>query len=120
MTKRNLLGFHGLVFRSADPRRLAEKWRSLSGLGPLRKIRGGYVAGGPELFVLVRKGRAASPDALEEVHLAVKDVALTRRKIVRDPLGGDSWSRSLGTFDLVVRQFQRPPTPSWRRRRSPV
>lgn len=80
MTKRNLLGFHGLVFRSADPRRLAEKWRSLSGLGPLRKIRGGYVAGGPELFVLVRKGRAASPDALEEVHLAVKDVALTRRK----------------------------------------
>ncbi len=120
MTVKNLLGVHGLTFRSANPRGLAEKWRSLSGLGPLRKTREGYVLGGPELFVIVRKGRAASPDALLEIHLAVKDVAVTRRKTVKDALGGDSWSCSLGSFDLVVRQFQRPPAPSWRQRRSPV
>lgn len=114
------LGFHGLVFRSANPRRLAEEWRSLSGLGPLRKTRGGYVLGGPELFVIVRKGRAASADALEEVHLAVENAAETRRKTAEDPLGGDSWSRRLGTFELVVRQFQRAPSASWRRKRPPV
>lgn len=115
-----LLGFHGLVFRSADPRRLAEEWRSLSGIGPLRKTREGYVLGGPELFVIVRKGRAASADTLDEVHLAIENVAATRRKTVEDPLGGDSWSRRLGSLDLVVRQFQRAPSGSWRRKRSPV
>jgi hypothetical protein len=120
MTTKNLLGFHGLAFRSADPRGLAERWRSVSGLEPLRKTRDGYVVGGPELFVIVRKGRASFPDALEEVHLAVKDVAATRRKTGKDALGGDSWSRSLGSFDLFVRQFQRPPAPSWRRRRPPI
>ncbi len=114
------LGFHGLAFRSANPRRLAEEWRSLSGLGPLRKTRGGYVLGGPELFVIVRKGRAGSTDTLEEVHLAVENVAATRRKTAEDPLGGDSWSRRLGIFELVVRQFQRAPSGSWRRKRPPV
>ncbi len=115
-----VLGFHGLVFRSANPRRLAEEWRSLTGLGPLRKTRGGYVLGGAELFVIVRKGRAASADALEQVHLAVEDVAATRRKTAEDPLGGDSWSRRLGSLELVVRQFQRPPSGPWRRKRPPV
>ena len=71
-------------------------------------------------FVVVRKGAAGSPDVLEEVHLAVEDVAATRRKALPDPLGGDSWSRSLGSFDLVVRQFRRPPERSWRRKRPPV
>ncbi len=84
---------------------LAEEWRSLSGLGPLRKTRGGYVLGGPELFVIVRKGRAASADTLEEVHLAVEDVAATRRKTAGGSARGE----------LVV-----PPPRDLRARRSPV
>jgi hypothetical protein len=113
-----MLGVHGLVFRSDDPRRLAERWQSLSGLRPLRRTGGRYVLGGPEFFVIVRKGRA--PDALEEVHLAVENIAATRKKTARDALGGDSWSRRVGAFELVVRQFQRPPAASWRPKRPPL
>lgn len=115
-----LLGVHGLVFSSADPDNLAALWERLTGLAPMRRSRREIVLGGPELFVIVRKGRKASFDALEEVHMAVEDVRATGKKSVEDALGGDSWSRSLGAFDLVVRQFRRPPAKAWRRRRRPV
>ena len=124
MKRRNrdagLLGVHGIVLSSADPAALAARWRKLTGLAPLSRSRREIVLGGPELFVIVRKNRGASTDALEEVHLAVEDIAATRRKAARDALGGDSWSRSVGAFDLVVRQFRRPPGKAWRRRRAAV
>lgn len=115
-----LLGIHGLVFSSADPSALAERWSSLTGSTALRRSRREIVLGGPELFVIVRRSKKGSADALEEVHLAVEDLAATRRKSTKDPLGGDSWSRRVGDFVLVVRQFRRPPSASWRRRRDSV
>lgn len=115
-----LLGVHGLVFSSADPNALAARWEELTGLRPLRRSRREIVLGGPELFVTVRKARKSSADALEEVHVAVQEIAATRRKAKGDALGGDSWTRSVGAFELVVRQFRRPPAKAWRRRRPAV
>lgn len=115
-----LLGFHGLVLSSADPDALAGRWERLTGLRPLRRSRREVVLGGPELFVIVRRARAGSADALEEVHLAVDDIAATGRKGVPDALGGDSWSRRVGDSVLVVRRFRRPPARSWLRRRRAV
>ncbi|HVE66354.1 MAG TPA: hypothetical protein VNC59_07220 [Thermoanaerobaculia bacterium] len=115
-----LLGVHGIVLSSPDPEALAARWQTLTGLVPLRRSRREIVLGGPELFVVVRRGRRTSTDTVLEVHLAVEDIAATRRKSTRDALGGDSWSRSVGAFDLVVRQFRRPPAKAWRRRRAAV
>lgn len=115
-----LLGIHGLVFSSADPSAFAERWSALAGLTALSRSRREIVLGGPELFVTVRKAKAGSADSLEEVHLAVEKIAATRKERREDALGGDSWSRSVGAFDLVVRQFRRPPRRAWRRRRDPV
>lgn len=115
-----LLGIHGLVFSSADPGAFAERWSALTGLTALRRSRREIVLGGAELFVAVRKAKAGSADVLEEVHLGVEEIAVTGRKRREDALGGDSWSRRAGTFDLVVRQFRRPPAKAWRRRRAPV
>lgn len=82
---------------------------------PLRRSRREIVLGGPELFVIVRKGRA---DAVEELRLAVKEIAATRRRTRPDQLGDDSWEKSPGAFSLVVREFRRPPSSRWRRTRS--
>jgi hypothetical protein len=103
------LGIHGLVFSSARPASLARRWIELTGLKPLRRSRSEIVLGGPELFVVVRKRRAISATRLEEVHIAVEEIAVTRRKTLPDPLGGDSWKRMLGDLALVVREFRRPP-----------
>ncbi|HZI65752.1 MAG TPA: hypothetical protein VFF17_04235 [Thermoanaerobaculia bacterium] len=115
-----LLGVHGLVFSSPDPDALASRWKKLTGLAPLRRSRREVVLGGPELFVIVRRGAKAAGDALEEVHVAVEEIGATGKKGSEDALGGDSWSRSAGSFDVVVRQFRRPPGRAWRRRRAAV
>lgn len=122
-TKRpTLLGVHGLVFSTAEPEALAEEWSRLTGLPVFRRSRREIVLGGPELFVTVRRthGKPAGADSLEEVHLAVEEIAATGRKSRKDALGGDSWSRVLGSVVLVVREFRRSPSKTWRRRRPAV
>ncbi|HEY6064918.1 MAG TPA: hypothetical protein VIY96_02110 [Thermoanaerobaculia bacterium] len=113
--KPELLGVHGIVLASADPAKLARRWTALTGLEPLRRTRREILLGGPALFVLIRKV-AGSTDRIEEVHLAVKEIAVTRRKTNRDPVGGDSWKKSLGDLEVVMRQFRRAPARTWRRR----
>ena len=115
--KPELLGIHGIVFRSADPPADARRWTELTGLTTLRKTRREIVLGGPELFIVLRRATRTSAEGLEEIHLAVKDIALTRRKSSPDPLGGDSWRKHLSDIELVMRQFRRPPAPAWRRKR---
>ena len=115
-----LLGFHGLVFRSADPPALARRWRELTSLALLKSSAREVTLGGPELFVTVRRGRRGSPDTLEEVHLAAEEVSATRRKTAADGLGGESWSRRVGSIELVVRELSRAPARSWRPKRRPV
>lgn len=115
-----LLGLHGLVFSSADPNALVDRWSELTGVTPLRRSRREIVLGGPELFVIVRRSKKGSADSLEEVHLAVEEIAPTRKAAREDALGGDSWSRKIGEFVLVVREFRRAPARPWRRRRPPV
>jgi hypothetical protein len=120
--KPTLLGVHGLVFSAADEKALAEKWSRLTGLPVFRRNRREIVLGGPELFVTVRRARAkpAGADSLQEVHLAVEEIAATGRESRKDALGGDSWSRAVGSVVLVVREFRRPPSKTWRRRRPAV
>lgn len=117
-----LLGVHGLVFSSTEPDALAKRWSRLTGLRVLRRTRREIVLGGPELFVTVRRagGKAAGADVLEEVHLAVDEIGTTGRESQEDALGGDSWSRALGPLVLFVREFRRPPSKAWRRRRPAV
>jgi hypothetical protein len=112
-----LLGFHGIVLSSTEPGPLARRWRELTGLPLLRRGRDEIVLGAPELFVVVRR-KASGADTLEEAHLAVEELSATGRRGAPDALGGDSWSRDAGESTLVVREFRRPPSPRWRRRRS--
>jgi hypothetical protein len=116
--KPELLAIHGAVLGAPDPAALARRLAALTGLEPLRRTRDEVVLGGPELFVIVRKRARSSAGALEEIHVAVKEIGATRRKATPDPLGGDSWKRTAGDFVLVVRQFRRPPSRRWRRKRS--
>ena len=118
----SLLGVHGLVFSSAEPEALAKRWSRLTGLGVLRRSRREIVLGGPELFVTIRRavGKSAPADSIEEVHLAVEEIGATGRKSEKDSLGGESWSRTLGSLVLFVREFRRPPARNWRRRRPAV
>lgn len=115
-----LLGFHGLVFRSGDPLAVARRWRELTSLPVLKTSSREVTLGGPELFVTVRRGPRGSPDRLEEIHLAVEDVGATRRKAAPDALGGDSWLRRVGAFELVVRELTRAPARSWKTKRRPL
>lgn len=118
----SLLGVHGLVFSSAEPEALAKRWSRLTGLGVLRSSRREIVLGGPELFVAIRRavGKAPPAESIEEVHLAVEEIGATGRRSERDSLGGESWSRTLGSLVLFVREFRRPPARKWRRRRPAV
>ena len=117
----DLLGFHGLVLGSTDPQALAVRWQELTGLPVLRRSRREFVLGhGPELFVTIRRLRRGEPDRLLEAHLAVKDLAKTRRSGEPDALGGDSWRRRAGSLDLVLRELARPPGAGWRKKRKPV
>lgn len=120
MTKREpeLLGFHGLTFRSPDPEKLAARWQKLTGLPVLRRSPREIVLGhGPELFVAFRRAAAFGADRLEEAHLAVKKIAETRKKAQPDALGGDSWEREAGRVLVVGRQFRRPPSARWKKNR---
>lgn len=118
----SLLGVHGLVFSSVEPEALAKRWSRLTGLGVLRRSRREIVLGGPELFVTIRRAvaKSAPADSIEEVHLAVEEIGGTGRKSEKDSLGGESWSRTLGSLVLFVREFRRPPARKWRRRRPAV
>jgi hypothetical protein len=123
MTKRQteLLGFHGLVLGSSDPDALARLWAELTGLPVLRRSRREIVLGhGPELFVTIRRIRRGEPDRVEEAHLAVKELAGTRRRGAADALGGDSWRRPAGPVGLVVRELARPPGAGWGQKRRTV
>jgi catechol 2,3-dioxygenase-like lactoylglutathione lyase family enzyme len=114
---REPLGFHGVTIACADPAASAEKWRRLLRLPVLRRAPGEVVlGGGPELFV--RFVRRSGPARVEEVHLAVDDLAAFRRGSASDALGGDSFSRELDGATLLVRRFARPPRPRWKRKRS--
>lgn len=116
-----ILGFHGLVFRSADPERTAKEWRAMLGLPVLRRQRGEIVLGaGPELFVRILKGRRGEAEGLVEIHAAVEEISATGRKSAPDPLGGDSWSRAAGETRVWVRQFRRAPSAAWRKKRKPA
>ena len=117
-----LLGIHGLVIRARDRKRLAKRLGDLLGLPVLRRSRGEIVlGGGPELFIAVRAATRSRPEGLEEIHIAVEEIATARRKTIEDALGGDSWTRSLGAgLTLTVRQFRRPPGRRWRKNRPPV
>jgi hypothetical protein len=115
-----LLGFHGLVLRSADPPALAQQWMNLTGMPVLRRTAREIILGrGPELFVAIRRSRAGVGDGIVEVHLAVKRLVGAGRRGERDPLGGDSFSRSAGELRLTMREFRRPPAPRWRKTRKP-
>lgn len=112
-----LLGFHGLVLRSADPPALAQQWMELTGLPILRRTAREIVLGrGPELFVTIRRSRPGVADGIEEAHLAVKRLADTGRRGEPDPLGGDSFSRGAGELRLTMRELRRPPAPRWRKK----
>jgi hypothetical protein len=110
------LGFHGIVVRSADPRAAARVWRRLTGLPVLRRGPNRIVLGrGPELFVEIRRTRRGTPEGVEEVHLAVREIgALKTGPLVADGLGGDCLSRKLRHVRVVVRQFRRAPSAPWR------
>jgi hypothetical protein len=116
MSADELLGIHGVVIRT--PRLGA--WRSWSkrlGLPVLRRNRREIVfAQGPEIFVTLRKGRPDEPVRLLELHLAVERIS-ARAKRSDDPMGGEVVVRPLAGFDLVLREFRRPPNASWRRKR---
>ena len=110
------LGFHGITIACADPAAAAERWRRLLRLPVLRRAPGEVVLGaGPELFVRFR--RRSGPPRVEEVHLAVADLAPLRRPASSDALGGESFSRELDGATLFVRRFARPPRPRWKRKR---
>ncbi len=116
------LGFHGLTIRSRDPEALAEKCRALLGWQVLVRRRGGIVlGGGPELFLELRRGRRGEAEGVEQIHLAVKHLEWARRLARPDELGGDSWSRPLlPELGLTLREFQRAPSPKWRKKRKRV
>lgn len=117
----DLLGFHGLVLGSPEPEALAARWAELTGLPALRRSRREVVLGsGPELFVTIRRLRRGEPERILEAHLAVRELAKTRRKGKPDALGGDSWRRRAGALDLVVRELARSPGAGWRKKRKPV
>lgn len=118
----DLLAIHGIAIRSSDVESLAKRLRGLLGLPVLRRTHREVVLGhGPELFIAVRRATGSRPEGIEEFHVAVKEVAPARRQARRDPLGGDSWTRSLtNELSLTVRQFRRPPNRGWRRKRSPA
>jgi hypothetical protein len=117
-----LVGIHGLEIRSADPAALARRLSDLLGLPVLRRSRGEIVLGrGPELFIAVRRAGRSQPEGVEEVHVAVKEIAASRRKAREDALGGDSWTRPLDhALSLTVREFRRAPGKAWRRKRPPT
>lgn len=115
----DLLGFHGLVFRTPDPVGLARRWQELTGLPVLHRSSREIVLGhGPELFVLFRRGDRDEGDRLEEAHLAVRKIADWRRDAEEDALGGSSWAREAGRVRVIAREFQRPPSRRWKKKRA--
>jgi hypothetical protein len=118
----DLLAIHGIVLRSADVESLAKRLRGLLGLPVFRRTRREIVLGhGAELFNALRRATRSRGEGIEELHIAVKEIAPARRTACEDPLGGDSWTRPLGNgLSLTVRQFRRPPRKAWRKPRPPV
>ncbi|MEP6769095.1 MAG: hypothetical protein ABJC61_10525 [Acidobacteriota bacterium] len=116
------LGFHGLTIRTRDPEGLAEKCRVLLGWQILRRRRDGIVLGdGPELFLEILRARPSQAEGVEQIHLAVKHLERSRRPARPDGLGGDSWSRPLlPALGLTLREFERVPSPKWRKKRKEI
>jgi hypothetical protein len=113
------LGFHGIVVVADDPTASARRWRELAAFPVLRRTRSEVVLGaGPELFVALRRPRRGEKPGVVELHLAVKEIARTRRRAAPDALGSDSWARPLREGGrLVVREFKRAPGRLWRKKR---
>jgi len=116
------LAFHGVVIRARDPRALARKLREVLGWGVLRASSREIVLGdGPELWIAIRPSPKSESESVAELHLAVKDIARSRRKAEEDPLGGDSWSAEIGNaLTLTVREPKRAPARSWVKKRPTV
>jgi hypothetical protein len=112
--------FHGLTIRASDSRALARRLRDILGWPTLRSSPREIVLGeGPELFLRIVPGSRTARDGVAEVHLAVKDLAKTRRQNREDALGGDSLRDELSEgFDLVQREFRRAPSARWKRKHS--
>jgi hypothetical protein len=70
---------------------------------------------GPELFVRFRR-RSGAP-SVEDLHLAVQEIAAFRRPVSEDALGGRSFARDLPGAALVLRQIERAPGRRWKKRR---
>jgi len=112
-----LLGFHGVVVQSPRPRAAARAWSRSTGL-PARQRGPEFLLGrGPELFVLIRRAPPGEEERIVELHLAARDLPIRRSRVVPDALGGDGFSREAPGARLVVREFRRPPSAAWRRRR---
>jgi hypothetical protein len=106
------------VIRSADPRAAARAWSRWTGLPARRRGRDYVLGNGAELFVLIRpSGPDETADRVDELHLAVRHLGNSRRATVRDPMGGESIRVEREGLRLVVREFRREPSPSWRHRR---
>jgi hypothetical protein len=116
------LAFHGVTIRSADPEAAARRCRSLLGWRVLRRSSREIVLGeGPELFLWIRRAGMGEREGVEEIHLAVENLATARRAARPDALGGDSWTRPLAdSLALTLREFLRAPAARWRKKRKRV
>lgn len=116
------LAFHGIVIRTADPAAAARRWIRLAGFPVLRRSRREIVLGaGPELFVILRRGRREVRAEVAELHLAVEKISSSAHRGSPDALGGKSWSRDVENgIRLVVRELEGPPSRRWKRPRKPV
>ncbi len=130
------LAFHGIVIRTGDPEALARRIAPILGWPVLSRSAAEIVLGaGPELFFILRasrsRGRRTVPNGrdagvvVEEIHLAVKSIGQSRRRVEQDGMGGDSWSvrlseKSAPEVKLHVREFRRAPRGKWKKKRPPA
>lgn len=113
------VAFHGIAIRANDPDAVARKAAGILGWPVLRRRRGEIVLGdGPELFLRILRARRGEREGVSELHLAVEQLAKTRRKTEPDALGGDSRTDEiLEGVALTLRDFQRAPKGTWKKKR---
>ena len=116
------VAFHGIAVRVRDPRAAARRIRGVLGWRVLFETSREIVLGdGPELFLSLRRAGGNTRSGVEEMHLAVEKLALSRRKSRADALGGDSWTVDIADgVSLVVRELRRAPGKRWRKARRPI
>ncbi|HYK43214.1 MAG TPA: hypothetical protein VE007_12560 [Thermoanaerobaculia bacterium] len=122
MKKKNApvpVAFHGIAIRAVDPDAVARRAAAMLGWPVLRRSRAEIILGdGPELFLRIVRARRGENEGLAELHLAVEELAKSRRKTVPDPLGGDSRTGELMRgVALTLREFKRAPAGAWKKKR---